>query len=415
MLVMQDQKAPMRLCSVNDTVAIALRLARRPTAQEQVRLENAAGRVVAGDVISLFALPLHDHSAVDGYGLSLPGRVRQKIVGRSAAGDQRASALREGEAVRILTGAPIPRNAAAIVMQEHAVVEDGFVTPTFDVPDGDNIRRAGEDISQMEVLVKAGTRLDPRHIALLAAAGYQGIGAYRRVRVALMSTGNELREAGVGMGPGSNFDSNRPMLNALLASPAVEVTDLGILPDEPERIAEVMLQAAASHDLIVTAGGVSVGEEDHVRDAVMAAGGHIDTWSMAIKPGKPIALGSIGNCAYLGLPGNPLACFTDFLLIGRPMMAALAGVATVGPIVPFTAEAGFSWDRRTGRDEFFPAAVEGYTEIGLPILQKTGRVGSARMRPLIEAQGLGMVKADVSALRPGDRIAFYPFSASMML
>jgi molybdopterin molybdotransferase len=415
MQAMQSKDAPTRLSSVKETVSTALQLALHPTVQEQVRLENAAGRIVAGDVIALFALPLHDHSAVDGYALSRPGQVRQKIAGRSAAGDERGSPLQAGEAIRILTGAPVPPDVAAIVMQEHAVVDDGWVTPTFDVPAGDNIRRAGEDIARMDVLVKAGTRLDPRHIALLAAAGYQGIGAYRPVRVALMSTGNELREAGVGMGPGSNFDSNRPMLNALLASPATQVTDLGILPDDPARIADAMLQAAASHDLLISVGGVSVGEEDHVRDAVAVAGGHIDTWSMAIKPGKPIALGSIGNCTYLGLPGNPLACFTDFLLVGRPLIAALSGVAGVGPIMPFAAEAGFSWERRTGRDEFFPAAIEGYSEIGLPILHKTGRAGSARMRPLIDAQGLGMVEADRSSLKPGDRVAFYPFSTSMML
>ena len=403
-----------RLSEVDETVARAVALSTLIQGTEDVLLSDAVGRVSAGDTVSLFALPLHDHSAVDGYALGASGDGEFQIVGRRIAGDSAKGEIGTAEAVRIMTGAPVPKGAQCVVMQEHASVVGDKVKPDFVVPDGYNIRRAGEDVQAFDILVKAGTRLDARHAAILTASGYQRISVVRTVKIALLSTGNELLDAGTGIGPGQVFDANRPMLKALLSSRNVDVSDLGIIRDSREQIVSALAEAAKTHDLIITSGGVSVGEEDHLKAAVMAAGGEITSWRMAIKPGKPIALGKIGKAVYLGLPGNPLACFVDYLLVGRPILDALTGASHRVPLVQ-QARAAFTWSRRAGRREFFPCNIVGRTDEGLPLLEKTGRAGSARLTPLIEADGLGVVAADCSDVQPGGILQFYPFRADMGL
>ena len=407
------EKGP-TLSSIEATAERALQLCSKIAETEIVTLPSAVGRVSAGDTVSLFSLPIHDHSAVDGYALGSSGTGSSRIVGRLTAGDTPKGDLKPDEAIRIMTGAPVPEGTACVVMQEHTVVEDGFVRPTFGVPRGDNVRRTGEDVKAFDTLVRAGTRLDARHTALMTASGLQNAGVARKVRVAILSTGNELRDTGVGMGPGHIFDTNRPMLRALLSSNRTEVTDLGIKRDDLEAITATLEAAAKTHDLIITSGGVSVGEEDHLKPAVIAAGGTIESWQMAIKPGKPVALGKIGDAVYLGLPGNPLACFVDFLLLGRPIIDGLSGAARRDPLVQ-NARAAFEWTRRAGRREFFPCNIVGTSEEGLPLLEKTGRAGSARLLPLIEADGLGVVDADCTEVHPGSRLQFYPFHADMGL
>lgn len=409
-----DNAQEKRLSSVNDTVSRAVSLCSKITEFEDVPLPDAAGRVNFGETVSLFSLPIHDHSAVDGYALGGSGEKAFKIVGRMIAGDCPKGRIAPDEAVRIMTGAPTPNGTQSVVMQEHANVADGHVVPNFDVPEGDNIRRTGEDVQVNQSLVRSGTRLDARHTALMTASGYQTACVVRKIRVAVLSTGNELRDTGVGMGPGHIFDTNRPMLRTLLNSNAVETTDLGIIKDDLGAIAETLKEAARDHDLIITSGGVSVGEEDHLKSAVVAAGGSIEGWRMAIKPGKPIALGKIGKAVYLGLPGNPLACFVDFLLVGRPVLEALAGAVQRAPLI-LNARAAFSWQRRPGRQEFFPCNIVGTSQEGFPLLEKTGRAGSARLMPLIEADGLGAVPASCSSIEPGSELQFYPFRADMGL
>ncbi|MBN9672737.1 molybdopterin molybdotransferase MoeA [Roseibium aggregatum] len=410
-----DSVRDKKLSTVEEAVASAVGLCSTISETEDVALPEAAGRVSFGDTISLFSLPIHEHSAVDGFALGGSGRRPFRIVGRLIAGDSvKGGRIGENEAVRIMTGAPTPSGTKAVVMQEHATVSDGAVTPTFDVPEGDNIRRAGEDVKANDILVRGGTRFDARHTALLTASGYQRVCVVRKVRVAVLSTGNELRDTGVGMGPGHIFDTNRPMLKTLLASNAVETTDLGIIRDDRDLIAQTLKEAARDHDMIVTSGGVSVGEEDHLKSAVVQAGGAIENWRMAIKPGKPVALGRIGKAVYLGLPGNPLACFVDFLLLGRPILEELCGAMRRDPLVQH-ARAAFSWKRRPGRQEFFPCNIVGSTEEGLPLLEKTGRAGSARLMPLIEADGLGVVGPKCAEVAPGSPLRFYPFRADMGL
>ncbi len=402
------------LASVEQTIESAIGLCTPVTGTETVQIKDAVGRVAAYDVVSLFSLPLRDHSAVDGYALAGHGRGPFRIAGTVIAGDAPPDRLGRGEALRIMTGAPIPAGTESVVMQEHVSIADGNVSPTFDVPAGDNIRRKGEDVSSMDVLIKAGTRIDPRHVAVLAASGYQGIEVRRRLKIALLSTGNELRDPGVGMGQGSIFDTNRPMLSALLSEENVEITDLGIRPDNRDIISETLAKAAENHDVIITSGGVSVGVEDHLRPAVVQAGGKIRNWRMAIKPGKPITIGSLGQAIYLGLPGNPLACFVDFLLVCRPVLSALCGRPHV-PAAPLNATAAFELSRRGGRREFFPASVVGLSESGLPVIEKIGRAGSARLMPLIEADGLGVIDSDCETVEPGSSLQFFPFRSELII
>ncbi|MEP1931132.1 MAG: molybdopterin molybdotransferase MoeA [Roseibium sp.] len=402
------------LSSIEDTISRALKLCTQIAEPEDVALPDAVGRVSSGDTISLFSLPIHDHSAVDGYALGGCGQNSFEIVGRLIAGDSKKGQLKSGEAMRIMTGAPTPDGTKCVVMQEHAILEDGSIRANFDIPEGDNIRRAGEDVQAFDTLVRAGTRLDARHTALMTASGFQKASVVRKVGVALLSTGNELREAGVGMGPGHIFDTNRPMLRALLATNRTDVSDFGIERDNLEAITAKLKQASETNDLIITSGGVSVGEEDHLKAAVVAAGGTIESWSMAIKPGKPVALGRIGKAVYLGLPGNPLACFVDFLLLARPILDAMSGASQREPLVQ-NAKAAFEWNRRPGRKEFFPCNIVGMTEEGLPLLEKTGRAGSARLLPLIEADGLAAVASDCTEVKPGGHLQFYPFRADMGL
>jgi molybdopterin molybdotransferase len=410
----RDSEKGQTLSSIEKTIERALELCPRISETEVVPLPEAVGRVSGGDTISLFSLPIHDHSAVDGYALGGSGKKSFKIIGRLTAGDTPQTTLKDDEAMRIMTGAPVPEGTTCVVMQEHAVVEDGFVNPTFEVPEGDNVRRTGEDVKAFDTLVRAGTRLDARHTAIMTASGLQNAGVVRKIRVAILSTGNELRDTGVGMGPGHIFDTNRPMLRALLSSNRTQVTDLGIERDNLDAITETLRKASETHDLIITSGGVSVGEEDHLKPAVIAAGGSIESWRMAIKPGKPVALGTIGNAVYLGLPGNPLACFVDFLLLGRPIIDGLSGATRRDALIQ-NAKAAFEWSRRPGRREFFPCNIVGTSEEGLPLLEKTGRAGSARLLPLIEADGLGVVEAECTDVRPGSRLKFYPFRADMGL
>ncbi|MBD1544659.1 gephyrin-like molybdotransferase Glp [Roseibium aggregatum] len=407
-----DTKKP--LATIEQTIERAIGLCATIEGTEVVPVTQAVGRTAAFDVISYLELPLRDHSAVDGYALGGTGTGPFRIVGRTTAGETAAKRLSSGQALRIMTGAPVPPGTEAVVMQEHVTVSGDQVTAGFSVPAGDNIRCRGEDVSSMDTLVRAGARIDPRHVAILAASGYQGLEVRRKLRVALLSTGNELRDPGVGMGPGSIFDTNRPMLQALLAEERIDITDLGIKPDKRDVISDCLAEAARHHDLIITSGGVSVGEEDHIKPAILDAGGHIESWCMAIKPGKPITLGRLDKAVFLGLPGNPLACFVDFLLVGRPLMDSLEGRPTAFPSAR-NARAGFSWERRPGRREFFPATVVGVSDEGLPVIEKIGRAGSARLMPLIEADGLGAVDSTCGSVEPGSGLQFFPFKSQMKL
>lgn len=404
------------LASIEETRARALALAAPVAGGDSVGLEDAKGRTADRDIAAPRCLPLFDHAAVDGYALGAVAACgTYRLVGRCAAGTPAGvSRLRAGEAARIFTGAPVPCGTVAVAMQEHVRRAGEHLRLARDVAPGENIRRAGEDVAEGAPLITAGTRLDARHIALLAAAGLAAVAVRRRVRIALFSTGTELCEPGGDPAAGAIFDSNRAMLRALLADPALAVSDLGILPDDRPGLVRALRSAAESHDLLLSSGGVSVGEEDHFRPALRAAGGTVAAWQMAVKPGKPIAVGMLRDAVLIGLPGNPVAAFVDYMLIARPVIRVLAGMAPAS-LRAEAAVAGFAWQRKPGRTEFFPAAVAGRDDTGVPVLDRLGTGGSARLRPLAEADGLAAVEADLDTVRPGTRLSWHSFATAFSL
>jgi molybdopterin molybdotransferase len=374
---------------------------------EMLRLADALGRILAEAPTARLDLPPYDQSAMDGYGLcadDLAPGLSPAILRSIVAGAEPGGPIATGQAVRLLTGAALPEGVAAVVMEEHAALRDGRVHPRRALRAGDNIRRRGEDVAHGEALAVPGTRLDPRHVALLAAAGIAELSVRRPVRVAILSNGDELR--------GPVNDSNRPMLHAMLARPELRCTDLGLLPDDRAAIASVLRDAAGSNDLVIASGGVSGSDADHLPGAIQDAGGTVETLKLALKPGKPLAHGRIGAALCLCLPGNPLAALVTMLVLGRPLLARLAGAPDRVP-VPLAAVSGETFTRKPGREEFAPARIAGHDAAGLPVLVREGSGGSARLKPLSRADGLLWLPAGCGAVTAGDALRFHPFFAPL--
>jgi molybdopterin molybdotransferase len=383
-------------------------------AAELAPLMRLRGRVSAAAVRSPTPLPPFDHSAMDGYALADVGR-EHLLRGRLAAGARGLrEALRQGEAVRIFTGAPMPAGAVAVVMQERVRREEDRIFLEAAIAEGANIRRCGEDVAAGDVIVAEGVRLDARHIAILAAAGVDAIPVRRKIVIGLLSTGDELLRPGEALAPGRIHDANRPMLAAILDRPAHEIVDLGVAPDDRAALTRMLAEAGERCDAIVTSGATSVGEEDHLATAVAAAGGRLGVAKVALKPGKPILVGQVGRAVLIGLPGNPFAALIGQMLVGRVALERLAGL-TPAPFAPLAAIAAFEQNGPGPRTEFAPAALAGAEPDGLPRVKKLGRGGSARLAPLIAADGLAVIPAGRSAVRLGDPIGFLPFEAALEL
>ncbi|HVI29352.1 gephyrin-like molybdotransferase Glp [Hansschlegelia sp.] len=385
-----------------------------PVASELGALGGLRGRISAEDVVSPTPLPPFDHSAMDGYAVASLG-LEHVVRSRLAAGASGApEALRPGEAARIFTGAPLPPGAVAVVMQERALRDGDRIRLEFQPEIGANIRRRGEDVAAGDVIVPAGVRLDARHLAILASAGVEAVAVRRPVVIGLMSTGDELLRPGEPLRPGRIHDANRPMLAAMLARPSHEVVDLGVAPDDRQALTKLLLDAAERCDAIVTSGATSVGEEDHLAAAVSAAGGRLDLARVALKPGKPVVVGNVGRAVLIGLPGNPFAALVAHMLIGRAALERLAGLSP-RPLRPLPAVAAFGQRGPGARTEFAPAALLGADARGVLRVEKLGRGGSARLAPLIAADGLAVIPAGRDEIRPGDPIGFLPFEAALQL
>ncbi|MGB9354020.1 MAG: gephyrin-like molybdotransferase Glp [Azonexus sp.] len=372
-------------------------------------LTAAAGRVLAVAQQSTVAVPPLDNSAMDGYavrsadvttaGVCLP--VSQRIPAGTVG-----VTLQPGTAARIFTGAPVPAGADAVVMQElceHG--ENGVVINHVPRPE-ENIRRAGEDIAVGAEILRAGIRLRAQDIALSASAGLPELPVYRRVRVGVFFTGDELVQPGEPLPPGAIYNSNRYALRALLEGIGCEVRDLGTVPDNLESTRDALRRAAADNDLIITSGGVSVGEEDHVKPAVEAEG-RLDMWKIAIKPGKPLAFGEVrkadGKAWFIGLPGNPVSAMVTFMVMVRPFVLRLQGVSDVTPRA-FDLRADFDWPRPDVRAEFLRGRINGQGGVDLYPNQGSGVVTS-----LCWGDGLVM-NPPAQAIKPGDRVHFVPYA-----
>jgi len=369
--------------SLDDALAELLGHAAPLEGIENVSTFDADGRVLARDLISALQVPPQDNSSMDGYAVrtseiadeGVPLPVSQRIPAGSAA-----EPLAPGSAARIFTGAPIPPGADAVVMQEDTEAAGEQLVRILRVPSpGQWIRRSGEDVAQGAVILAQGERLTPAAAGLAAGIGLDKVPVARRPRVALFSTGDELVMPGQvppqQMKPGAIYNSNRFFLLALLRRLGCEVTDYGIVPDRREATVEALRKASHEHDLILTSGGVSVGEEDHIKPAVESLGS-LDLWQIAIKPGKPFAYGKVGQAHFMGLPGNPVSSFVTFLLLVRPFLLKLQGATKLAPqAVPMPAH--FDWPRADKRREFLRVRRDGEGGVALFPNQSSGVLTSA--------------------------------------
>jgi len=380
------------------------------TGTEEVALRAALGRVLAEEVVAPVNVPPADVSAMDGWGYGAEagtGMRRLSVVGRIPAGSCFEGLVRPGEAVRIFTGAPVPAGVDTVAMQEDCRGEEGSVLVPAALKRGSNIRPAGEDMTAGSVVLRPGQRLRAQEIGLAAAVGRAALTVRKPLRVVLFSTGDELREPGTPKPSHAIYDANRYTLAAQLTALGVEVHDLGILPDRPDATRAALAKAAGTADLLVTSGGVSVGEEDHVKAAVNALGS-IDLWTLAIKPGKPLALGRVGDTPFLGLPGNPVSAMVTFLLVGRPLVLRLSGATSTATSRSLVVS-GFSFDKKAGRREFLRARLEPGPD-GRPVAIKFPSNSSGVLTSMVEADGLVDVPADTQTVRPGDLVDFLPFT-----
>lgn len=383
---------------------LAISQARPVGRREDVALAAAAGRVLAEAISAPQALPPFDQAAMDGYALRSGAGASPlpllAVAGRTGAGDPPA-VLAPGCAHRIMTGAAMPAGADAVVMQEDAIRHDDFVRISIAVRPGANIRHQGEDVRPGDMVLQAGQVIDWPEIGLLAALGIDSVAVMRPLRVAVVTTGSELRRAGMPLDPGAIHDANGPMLAALLAGPETEVASLTV-PDDLAAMSQAFAGLAHACDLLVTAAGLSVGEQDYVRDALLSAGGSLDVVRVAMKPGKPLALGRLGPACFAGLPGNPQAAAVGALAFVRPMIAALLGMA---PARRLTAALGFAHAGRGSRTELMPVRLSAIRD-GL-VAERCGRGGSHRMMPLASADAFAVLPEKPAG--PGGIVEILPF------
>ena len=387
--------------------------------EELVPLRAALGRVLSTSLIAPVNLPPFDNSAVDGFAVcaeDIDGARERRlaIVDRVAAGQVATHAVKSGEAVRIFTGAPMPPGADTVFMQEDCRIDGTHVVVPPGLSRGANRRLAGEDIRAGAVALPAGRRLWAQDIALGAALGLTTIEVRRRVRVALFSTGNEIAEPGSPLSDAALYDSNRYLLAAAVARFGAEVTDLGILRDEPKALARAIAAAAVDHDLVLTSGGVSTGEADYVRSAVESIG-RIVFWRVAIKPGRPVAMGVIPGgetgeaAAFVGLPGNPVAVFVTFIRVVRPLLLRLAG-ALPEPLVAMPARAVFAYKKRKGRREYVRVALRKGAD-GMIDAVKFPQDGAGVLTSLTQTDGLAELGEEVTNIEPGAIVGFLPYAS----
>ena len=379
--------------------------ARGATATETVDIASALGRVLAAQQISTITVPPLDNSAMDGYavrmvdvakpGVTLP--VSQRILA-GAVGEP----LAVGTAARIFTGAPVPAGADAVLMQEDCVAEGDAVVINKLPRMGENIRRAGEDIKTGAQVLAAGTRMGPAEMGLAASVGLAQVPVFKRLKVACFFTGDELVTPGAHLAPGQIYNSNRYTLTGLLNDLGCELIDLGIVPDTLEATEATLARAAREADVVVTSGGVSVGEADYVKTAVEKLG-RVEMWKVAMKPGKPVVFGQVGEADFIGLPGNPVSAFVTFCLFVRPFLLKRMGASEV-LYRAFAMQADFAWPKPGARREFLRARLQPNGKLALFPNQSSGVLTSC-------AWADGLVDLEIGGtVQPGDWVRFIPFS-----
>lgn len=412
-----DSHSSDRLLTLAEAIAAALQSIQPINETETVPLLEAYGRVLAADLPARLDVPPADNSAMDGFALRVadlkPNQpTRLPVVGQALAGHLYPGTVPSGATVRITTGAVLPEGPDAVVMQEQCRIapDESWIEIESKVAarlqPGENIRRRGEDVRAGSVLLPAGSRLRPQEVALVAGQGIAALEVVRRLRVAVVSTGDELVEPGTELPPGAIYESNRYTLIGLLRRLGCGVTDLGILRDEREVVLPALREAAATHDVLLTSGGVSVGTADVVKD-VIAELGKIVFWRLAIKPGKPVTFGWIDHCIVLGLPGNPVSVAVAFLLFARPLLLKRMGAVPAEP-PRLRATANFQFRRKPGRREWLRARLRLDTE-RKPVVSIYHTNSSGALSSLAWADGLVELPENCAGVAPGDAVEYLPF------
>lgn len=374
---------------------------------ERVAVRAALGRVLAADVISPVDVPSHDNSAMDGYAVRIAdlksnGKVTLKLVGSSFAGVPFKGAVGAGQCVRIMTGGVVPQGADAIVMQEHVEAKDHDITIGAGHRQGQNLRRAGEDLQRGQPALKRGQPLRPAEIGLIASLGIPEVSVYRRLRVAFFSTGDELVSVGSPLGEGQIYDSNRYTIYGMLVRLGCEVIDMGVVRDDPKLLEAAFREAASIADVVITSGGVSVGEADFVK-VLLNKLGEVVFWKIAMKPGRPLAYGKIGNAHFFGLPGNPVSVMVTFYQFVRDALLKLSGRDPIDPLPTFRVPCTSTLKKAPGRTEF-QRGILSRDAAGALSVRVTGEQGSGILRSMSEANCFIILPTEQGNVTPGTTV-----------
>ncbi len=374
---------------------------------ETLPLEQATGRILAEDVIAKRSNPPLPNTAVDGYGFAGAAPEGPQVMplhpGRAAAGIPFDGAVPDGHALRVLTGAALPAGVDTVILEEDVTVQDGHIAFHGPLKHGANTRRAGEDVAEGDPVLRAGRRLTPADLALLSATGLAEVPVRETLRVAVLSTGDELVEPGESPGPGQIFDANRPMLLSLIARMGFQPVDMGRVEDDRDALRDRLNQAAEQADVVLTSGGASAGDEDHV-SALLRQAGAMQEWRIALKPGRPLALGMWEGTPVFGLPGNPVAAMVCTLIFARPALGLMAGEGWQAP-QGFDLPAAFEKRKKPGRREYLRARVrDGRAEV-------FASEGSGRISGLSWAEGLVEIEDGARHIKPGDMVRFIPYGS----
>ncbi|KIC40085.1 molybdopterin biosynthesis protein MoeA [Ruegeria sp. ANG-R] len=377
------------------------------TGVETVPLMQAAGRILAADVSAKRSNPPQPNTAVDGYGFSGPAPdgpcVLPLVEGRAAAGVPFSGDVPRGHAVRVLTGAALPEGVDTVILEEDVTLDQGHIAFRGPLKQGANTRKAGEDVTEGALALPAGRRLTPADLALLSAVGVAEISARKALRVGILSTGDELVEPGDTAGPGQIYDANRPMLLSLVRRIGFDAVDLGCAADDRAALKLHLDQAAQQVDVILTSGGASAGDEDHV-SALLSEAGAMQEWRIALKPGRPLALGMWNHTPVFGLPGNPVAAMVCTLIFAHPALSLMAGAGWQEPM-GFDVPAAFEKRKKPGRREYLRARIrEGRAEV-------FHSEGSGRISGLSWAEGLVEIQDGAREIKPGDPVRFIPYGS----
>lgn len=384
---------------------------------EYINVRRAVGRILAEDIFSPVNVPSSDNSAMDGYALrgnDLPkdGSRGFQLIGTVLAGERFAATVKDGECVRIMTGAPIPDGADTVVMQENVLRENNIIHVGSKEKPGQNVRPAGEDLARGDLALSAGQRIGPAELGILGSLGLVEVSVMRRLRVAYFSTGDELRSAGSQLEVGQIYDSNRYTLHAVLDRLGVEATDMGVIPDDPTSLKQAFRDAASFADAIISSGGVSVGEADYVND-ILTELGAVNFWQIAMRPGRPLAFGTIGRTYFFGMPGNPVSVVATWYQFVQPALRQLMGQRLEKPL-SFRVRSASALRKRPGRTEFQRGILE-RDQDGELIVRSTGSQGSGMLNSVSRANCFIVLPHEGGPVSAGDYVEVQPFEGIMGL